>query len=152
MPRDIDPAAADIPHVKLFDIDALSSALEDALTRRMDQIPLVKQILQEELLDFELYLRSIDMLPIIADIHQQAESIRAAELEKTLRRLPHLTEVERMRVEALTQAIVKKILDQPTRRLRAEAASCRAPEYAALARTLFNVSEGGFNSASTAAD
>ena len=152
VPRDIDPAAADIPHVKLFDIDALSSALEDALTRRMDQIPLVKQILQEELLDFELYLRSIDMLPIIADIHQQAESIRAAELEKTLRRLPHLTEVERMRVEALTQAIVKKILDQPTRRLRAEAASCRAPEYAALARTLFNVSEGGFNSASTAAD
>ena len=152
VPRDIDPEAASIPHVRLFDIDSLNSQLEDSLTRRTDEIPLVKQILEEELSDFELYLRSIDMLPIIADIHQQAESIRTAELAKTLRRLSHLSDAERARVEALSQAIVKKILDQPTRRLREEASSHRAPEYAALARILFNLSEDGWNSTSTASD
>ena len=141
VPRDIDPETASIPYVKLFDIDSLNSQLEDSLTRRMDEIPLVKQILVEELLAFELYLRSIDMLPIIADIRQRAETIRTAELAKTLRRLPHLTAAERERIEAMTHAIVRKILDHPTRLLRAEAASHRAPEYAALARVLFNLSD-----------
>ena len=152
VPRDIDPDAAKIPHVKLFDIDGLNSKLEDSLTRRLDEVPHVRQILEEELSEFEDYLRSLEMLPLIADIHQQAEAIRTAELEKSLRRMPDLTEKERERVEALTQSLVRKLLDHPTRRLRAEATSHRAPEYAALARILFNLSDEPLNSTSTAAD
>jgi glutamyl-tRNA reductase len=122
------------------------------MTRRMDEVPRVRQILAEELFDFESYLKSLEMLPIIADIRQQAEAIRMAELEKTLRRLPDLTQAERERIEALTQALVKKLLDHPTRRLRAEAASHQATEYASLARILFNLSDDHLNSSSTAAD
>jgi glutamyl-tRNA reductase len=92
------------------------------------------------------------MLPIIANIRQQAEAIRLAELERTLRRMPDLTDAERQRIEALTQALVKKLLDHPTRRLREEATSHRAPEFAALARTLFNLSAEHLSSTSTAAD
>jgi glutamyl-tRNA reductase len=152
VPRDIDPDAANIPHVKLFDIDGLNAQLEDSLTRRMDEVPRVRQILVEELFEFESYLKSLEMLPIIADIRQQAEAIRLAELEKTLRRMPDLTQAERERIEALTQALVKKLLDHPTRRLRAEAASHRGPEYASLARNLFNLSDESLHSSSTAAD
>ena len=152
VPRDIDPDAAKLPHVKLFDIDNLNSQLEDSLTRRLDEVPQVKRILREELAEFESYLKSLEMLPIIADIHQQAEAIRLSELEKTLRRLPNLTDAERERIEALTQSLVRKLLDHPTRRLRVEATSHRAPEYAALARVLFNLSDDPLNPASTAAD
>jgi glutamyl-tRNA reductase len=152
VPRDIDPDAAKIPHVKLFDIDGLNAQLEDSLTRRLDEVPHVRQILAEELFEFEEYLKSSEMLPIIADIRQRAEAIRTAELEKSLRRMPDLTDAERERIEVLTQAIVKKLLDQPTRRLRAEASSHRAPEYAALVRMLFNLSDEQLNSASPAAD
>ena len=66
-------------------------------------------------------MKSLEMIPIISDIRQQAESIRQEMLEKTLRRLPDLTEAERVRIEAMTQALVKKILHAPTNRLRAEA-------------------------------
>jgi glutamyl-tRNA reductase len=152
VPRDIDPDSADIPHVKLFDIDGLNAHLEDSLTRRMEEVPRVRQILAEELLEFESYLKSLEMLPIISDIHQQAEAIRTAELEKSLRRMPDLTEMERERIEALTQSLVRKLLDHPTRRLRAEAGSHRAPEYAALARILFNLSDEHLHSTSTASD
>ena len=152
VPRDIDPDSAAIPHVKLIDIDGLNAQLEDSLTRRLDEVPRVKAILAEELNEFENYLKSLEMLPIIADIHQQAEAIRMAELEKTLRRLPDLTQAERERIEVLTHALVRKLLDQPTRRLRAEATSHRAPEYAELARLLFNLSDEYLNSSSTAAD
>ena len=141
VPRDIDSDAANIPHVKLFNIDGLNAQLEDSLTRRMDEVPHVKQILDEELIEFKNYLKSLEMLPIIADIRQQAESIRLAELEKTLRRMPDLTEAERKRIEALTQSLVKKILDRPTRRLRDESTCPHAPQYATVARTLFGVHE-----------
>ncbi len=139
VPRDIDPDCADIPHVKLFDIDGLNTRLEDSLTRRMDEVPHVKRILEEELLEFEEYLKSLEMLPLIADIHQQAEAIRLAELEKTLRRMPDLTEAERERIEALTRSLVRRLLDTPTRRLRAESACPHASEYATIARSLFGL-------------
>ena len=139
VPRDIDPDCAKIPHVRLFDIDGLNARLEDSLTHRMEEVPHVKRILAEELFEFGEYLKSLEMLPLIADLHQQAEAIRLAELEKTLSRLPGLTEAERERIEALTRSLVKKLLDTPTRRLRAQSASAQASEYAAVARALFGL-------------
>jgi len=139
VPRDIDPDAARVPHVALYDIDHLNAQLEDALAERLAETPKVRAILDEELAEFADYLQSLDMLPLIADIHQRAESIRREMLEKTLRRLPDLTDDERARIEAMTQALVKQILHAPTQRLRAEAGSSRASEYAAVARTLFGL-------------
>jgi glutamyl-tRNA reductase len=141
VPRDIDPDVAHHPMVTLYDIDDLNIKLEHSLAERMAEVPQVKNILEEELSVFDEYWRSLDMLPLIADIRQNAESIRQTELEKTLRRLPDLTEVERNHIEAMTQALVKKLLHAPTNRLRAEAATPRASEFAAIARTLFNLSD-----------
>jgi len=152
MPRDIDPDVVDISHVNLYDIDNLNAKLEHTLAERMAEVPQVKNILEEELAEFSDYLRSLDMLPLIADMRQNAEIIRQNELKKSLRHLPDLTEAERAHVDALTQALVKKLLHAPTNRLRAEAASPRASEYAAIARTLFNLSDERTYPTSTAAD
>ncbi len=139
VPRDIDPAAADIHGVRLYDMDTLNAQLEHSLAERVAEVPQVKAILEEELSQFAEYLKSLEMLPLIVDMRQQAESIRQAELEKTLRRMPDLTDAERIRIEALTEALVNKLLDAPVRRLRAEAACPHAPEYATVARTLFGL-------------
>lgn len=138
VPRDIDPDAANIPQVKLFDIDTLNEKLEGGLAERMAEIPLVRAILDEELHGFEEYLSSLEMISIIATIRQQAETVRKEMLEKTLGRLPNLTETERARVEAMTLALVKQILHAPTNRLRIEASGPKGPEYAAIARSLFD--------------
>lgn len=143
VPRDIDPDAVNIPHVKLYDIDNLNEKLEDALAERMSEVPQVKSILDEEIKEFSEYMKSLEMIPIISDIRHQAESIRKEMLEKTLRRLPDLTEAERTRIEAMTQALVKQILHAPTNRLRAEASCPHAPEYATVARTLFGLQSEG---------
>jgi glutamyl-tRNA reductase len=143
VPRDIDPDAANIPHVTLYDIDSLNEKLEGALAERLSEVPQVKSILDEEIKEFAEYMKSLEMIPIISDIRQQAEGIRKEMLEKTLRRLPDLTEAERVRIEAMTQALVKQILHAPTNRLRAEASCPHAPEYAAVARTLFGLQSEG---------
>ena len=47
---------------------------------------------------------------------------------------------ERARIEALIQALVKKLLDTLTNRLRARANMLDTPEYATAVRTLFSLS------------
>ena len=139
VPRDVDVEVKEILGVSLFDIDMLHRQLESSLARREQEVPFVEKILDEERMDFMSYLHTLDVVPLIAEMRQQAEAIRQAELEKTLRRLPDLTPAERQRLEALTQALVKKILHQPITRLRAEAGTPLAADYAATARTLFGL-------------
>jgi glutamyl-tRNA reductase len=142
VPRDIDPDAKEIPHVKLYDMDSLNDHLEHSLAERMAEVPQVRSIVNEEALEFEEYMNSLEMIPIIADMRKQAETIRQNVLRKSLNRMPDLTDAERAHIEAMTQALVKKILDAPTQRLRAEAACPHAPAYATVARTLFGLQDG----------
>lgn len=134
LPRDIDPQAAEIPHVRLHDLDSLNAHLEKSLAGRIAEVPRVEAILAEEIVKSMNYFGALDVLPLISDLRQQAEAIRRSEVEKTLRRLPGLGETEREHIEALTQALVKKLLDRPTRQLRAD-----APEYTEAARALFGI-------------
>ncbi len=142
VPRDVDPACNAIPGVTVFDMDGLNARLEHSLAEREAEVPQVEAILSQEAGKFMEFFNSLDMLPLIADLRKQAEAIRQAELNKTLRRLPHLSEAERARIEALSQALVKKLLEAPTTRLRAQANTPSAPEYASLARTLFDLPTG----------
>ncbi len=138
LPRDIDPETSQVTGVRLIDLDGLNSQLEVSLTGRMAEVPRVRSILEEELAGFEVYLRSLDVLPLIASLRRKAEDIRQAEVEKTLRRMPDLTGDEIERIDAMTQALVRKLLDAPTHRLR-EAGSSRESEVTSAARTLFDL-------------
>jgi glutamyl-tRNA reductase len=72
-------------------------------------------------------------------VRQHAEVIRQAELNKTLRHLPGLSEAEKTCIEAMTSALVKKLLDTPTNRMRAEANTSAASDYAVMVRSLFGL-------------
>lgn len=141
VPRNIDPAAAAVPNVALYDIDHLNTRLEQSLAARLAEVPHAEQIVSEETAKFLEFLNILNMMPVIADLHQQAENIREAELAKTLRHLPNLTDAEREHLEALTRALVSKLLSEPTKRLRIEAASPDSQHYAETARTLFGLKE-----------
>lgn len=143
VPRDVDLEVGALPGVRLFDIDQLQDHLEISLARRIHEVPRVEAILKEEKASFLEYLRSLDVTPLIAEMHQKAEQIRQAELEKTLRRLPDLTPEERERLEALTEALVKKILHAPTTCLRQEAGTPEGARRAAVARDLFQLNSRG---------
>lgn len=144
VPRDIDPEVGSLAGVKLFDIDHLDQQVKRSLADRTSQVPLVEAILLEEQSAYLEYFHALDVLPVISMLRQQAEAVREAELDKTLRRLPDLTEAERSRVEAMSRAIVKKLLAAPTQRLREEANSPRSAEYASIARTLFDLPDQSY--------
>lgn len=139
VPRDIEVAVRDIPNVFLYDFDSLQSFLEQSLAERREEIPRVEAILGEEHEDFSDYLNTLEVVPLISAIHQQAEEIRKAELEKTLRHLPNLTIEDRQRLDALTSALVKKLLHAPINHLREEAGTPNAAQAALAARSFFGL-------------
>lgn len=141
LPRDVDPDASLLPNVRLIDLDGLNAQLETSLSGRMAEVPQVRSILEEELADFDSYLRSLDVLPLIASLRRKAESIRQTEVERALRRLPGLTAAEVEHIDAMTQALVTRLLETPTHRLR-ESGHDRTPEVASAVRSLFGLESG----------
>ena len=118
VPRNADPAVRQIPGVYLFDIDDVEAVTLDGLRQRQREVRRVEAIVEEEVAAFLEWWRSLDVVPVIAALRGRAEDIRRRELERTLKRLPYLDDEARQRIEAMTAAIVKKMLDRPIARLK----------------------------------
>jgi glutamyl-tRNA reductase len=118
VPRDVDSAVRHVPGVHLFDIDDLQAAAEANLEARRREIGAVEAIVDDEVERFAAWLAGRRVLPTIAALRRQAEQVREAELERTLSRLSHLEDVDRRRVEAMSKALVKRLLHAPVNRLR----------------------------------
>ena len=118
VPRDVDPAVRDMPQVHLYDIDDLQAAVEENRNSRRQEVAKVERIIDEGLAHFTGWLRERGVVPTVAALRERADTVREAELERTLRRLPDLTSKERAAVEAMANALVKKLLHDPIGRLK----------------------------------
>jgi glutamyl-tRNA reductase len=118
VPRDIDPAVSEIKGVHVLDIDDIETVTAHGMNGRQSEVEAVEKIVEEELRGFLEWWGSLDVVPVIAALRERAEEIRRREVERTLTRLPELDEESRQRIEAMTAAIVKKMLDQPIARLK----------------------------------
>lgn len=136
VPRDIEPAAGDLPGVHLRDLDALHDLRSANLRERADEIPLVEAIVEEQLASFLNWHRGRTVTPVIRDLRQRMDTIRAQEVEKALRRLGHLEERDRQIVMALSHAIANKLLHTPVTRLKESDAQ---EDYARAVADLFDL-------------
>ncbi len=142
VPRDIDPSCGHVENVFLYDIDDLQAVVEANLEDRRREAKKVERIIDEEVRSFGAWLTSLDAVPLIRLLRAKAETIRRAELEKALARLPGLTEKERGVVEAMSSLIINKLLNDPTLKLKELATSEDGRVYLRAASELFNLKPG----------
>jgi glutamyl-tRNA reductase len=122
VPRDIDPAVNDLANAFVYDIDDLNGVVQSNLEERMREARRAEAIVEEELGVFDAWLETMQVVPTIKAIHDGAETMRRDELAKALKRLGGLSEKEIATIDALSQAIVNKMLHAPTAVLRSAAA------------------------------
>jgi glutamyl-tRNA reductase len=67
----------------------------------------------------------------------KAETIRRTHLERTMKKLPSLTEEEQYNLEMMTRAIVQKILKEPIHNLKTNGHDDH--DYADMVRKLFHL-------------
>ena len=117
VPRDIDPAVAALPGVRLFDIDDLQDIAEANLRLRERATADVIRIVGEATQQFTQWLEVRRAAPTITALVDRAEGVRREELERTARTL-HLDDDGREKLDRMTAAIVKKLLHHPIVYLR----------------------------------
>jgi glutamyl-tRNA reductase len=136
VPRDIDPGVRDLPGVFLYDLDDLKSVCEANLRERRKQAAAAEAVVEREVREFLGWQRTLDAVPVLVELRQRGEDIRRGELEKARRRLGELKPEQEEALEALTSAIVNKLLHAPTVHLKEAAQNGHGSELSLIRRLL----------------
>ncbi|HSB32987.1 MAG TPA: glutamyl-tRNA reductase, partial [Nitrospirota bacterium] len=139
-PRNIDPEVDKVDNVYLYDIDDLQSKVDVNAGGRAKEAEKAEELITQEVETYLQWERALDAVPTIVDLREKVEDMRKRELDKTLGALNGITEDQKRAVEAMSQAIVNKMLHAPLVVLKQAAASTDAGDNTiAVARRLFNL-------------
>jgi glutamyl-tRNA reductase len=139
VPRDVDPAVADLPGVTLLDLDDLRDWAARGIAERAAEAARVRLIVAEEVVNHGEVVVARQAAPLVAQLRDRAEAVRTSELARYRGRLDELDEREQEAVDALTRAIVAKLLHDPTVSLKRDAGTPRGERNAAAVRDLFDL-------------
>lgn len=119
VPRDIEPSAADLEGVFLYNIDDLASVAAQAHQSRRQEAERAEKLVEEVVLGWERARTSRQATPTIKALRARIGGVLSAELDKSLRgRLRGLDEDERAALGAMLEAATNRLLHRPTARLR----------------------------------
>ena len=107
VPRNIDPHVGEMSNIRLINMDMLNDRLDETYKDREANIPLVEEIISEEITEFKRWYSEQRVVPTIKALTQKLEDIRRIEMQKYGSRFG---ETEARHAEQLTRRIVNKIL------------------------------------------
>ena len=138
VPRDVEPAVADIDGVLLRDIEDLRGVVDSGVGGRLAEVTKVEELIAIELEHFLRWERSTESAPVAAALVERAEEIRRAEVERVAARL---SEREQDAIDHATRRVVAKLLHTPLANLRDLAGSKDAHVHLAVLRELFELDD-----------
>jgi len=134
LPRDVDPAVRDVPGVFLYDLDDLHGVAASNLRERQREATSAEKLVEEEVRRHLADERARAAVPSVTELRRRAEAIRRAEIEKARRHMGPLTPEQERALEAVSTAIVNKLLHAPTVCLKDVARQGVSAEQAGLLR------------------
>jgi glutamyl-tRNA reductase len=139
VPRDVDPGVTAIPGVTLLDLDDLRAFAERGMNERRAEAAAARAIAVDELDRYAEQALARQAAPLVSRLHERAEAVRQAELERHRSKLDDLDDQQRAAVDAVTKGLIAKLLHEPSIRLKSAAGSPRGERYAEVLRDLFDL-------------
>src|SRR3984957_11403422 len=144
MPRDVDPAVAELPGpaeaaVRVISMDTLRGSGESAVGA--DDVAAVRAIVEDEFAAYGSAVRADRVTPTVVALRAKAATVVDAELAPLAGRLSEES-VSGHALEEMAQTVrrvVDKLLHAPTVRVKELASSPDGEEYAAALRVLFDL-------------
>jgi glutamyl-tRNA reductase len=140
VPRDVDSDVANIDGVTLLDLDNLRDWAARGQAQRATEALAVRDIIVQEIERFNMETTARQAAPLVAQLHERAEAVRAAEIERQNKKLSSLTPEQQDAVDAVTKGIVAKLLHDMSVRLKDDAGTPRGERNSAAVRDLFDLS------------
>ncbi len=139
MPRDVDPAARDIAGLQLIDLEDIRAHTDKGLHQRKAAVAEAIALVQVALERFEAEVSGRTADPVVAALRRRGEELRRAEWDRLAPRLDHLPDKERAAVEAMSKALLAKLLHQPTMALKTSAGTVHGSRLAQSVSELFEL-------------
>lgn len=139
IPRDVEPGVNELDNVFCYNLDDLKQVVEANRRERLREAQKAEVLVEREVGKFLGRLQDFEVVPTIVLLREKFEQIRQGEVTKTLARLPDASPETRASIEALSSAIVNKILHAPTVKLRETSRVGRGRRWAVLVSHLFGL-------------
>ena len=137
LPRDVEPAVAELPGVTVVDLvtlnDRLSARSEGATVRA------ARRIVTDEVAHYLSTQRSAEVTPTVTALRRRAAEVVDAELLRMSGRLPDLDQAVRDELAQTVRRVVDKLLHTPTVRVKQLAEAPGGDTYAEALRELFGL-------------
>lgn len=114
-PRNFDPALAEVPGVRLFDLDHVFERVEEARAARAAQVPRAEAIVREQAEAYEQWLRSRRSVDVLKAVRRQVLDLAQAEAERFGQ---GRSEEEKEQMRQLARSLARTFLHPPTLALR----------------------------------
>jgi glutamyl-tRNA reductase len=137
VPRDIEAEVATLDDVYLYTVDDLNKLVLEGQGNREAAAIDANRILDEEISRYLSIERSKQVAPVITALRDQGDAIREEVLDQARRRLAQGADIDEV-IEYATAALMKKLLHNPSVRLR-EAGESSDEETIRTARSLFGL-------------
>ncbi len=141
VPRDIDPEINRLTNCYTYDIDDLKGIIDENLENRQREAIKGERIVDEAVINFRQWYESQDVVPTIVALRNKMERIARFETEKTLQTLSHLSDDDRQAITKMTNALLNKILHNPTVFLKSNEIHRNKPAFIDITRKLFRLDE-----------
>ncbi len=139
VPRDVEDSVDTLDGVYCYDIDDLKQVVDANIRERLREAHRAEALVEREVAKFLAKLGDVEVIPTIVSLRERLEIIRSGEVKRTLARLPGATPETREAIEALSAAIVNKILHAPITKLRESSRAGSPRSWLELVHELFGL-------------
>ena len=143
VPRDIEPAAAELEGCYLYNVDDLQTVVAETLGRRKRELQQCLGAVEEESAKFMRWMHGLEAAPTIAELRDNLHEMKRQELSALMNKFPDLPEAARAEIERTVDRLVNKILHQPTKALQEPISDEHGKGVLAAARRLFGLGPAG---------
>ena len=141
VPRDVEPAVGELEGVRLFGLSDLRVVSDANLEGRRRDVGLAEVIVEQEVAQYDQARAIRRVQPVLAAFWQRAEGLRESEIERLFGEFEGIDPETRSRIEHFSGALVRKLLHEPSLRLRSASADGHFHEYSKVVRQLFALDE-----------
>jgi len=139
VPRDVEATVNTLDDVYCYDIDDLKQVVDANIRERAREAQRAESLVEREVAKFRARLSDVEVIPTIVSLRERLEGIRVSEVRKALSRLPEASPETRAAMEALSSAIVNKILHAPITKLRESSRAGAGRSWTELVHELFGL-------------
>lgn len=141
VPRDVHPAAAEVPGVHLYNIDDLEQVVARNVDRREHEFQRSLKLVEREAASFQAWLEGHEVDELIGTLLRRAREASRAELEKLWAKFPHVDARHRGEIAAAVERLVNHIVHEPIEVLKAESRSSDRAQFARILRSVCRLDE-----------